>query len=57
MINPNNVFALEFKYDLPNGKGYTYNAKNEKKYYGMYENGVRTGDIVTSEEEAEKKRA
>ena len=57
MINPNNVFALEFKYDLPNGKGYTYNAKNEKQYYGMYENGVRTGDILTSEEEAEKKRA
>ena len=57
LINPNNVFAGEFKYDLPNGKGYTYNGKNERQYYSMYENGVRKGDIVTAEEEAEMKRA
>ena len=57
LINPNNVFAGEFKYDLPNGKGYTYNGKNERQYYAMYENGVRKGDITTAEEEAEMKRA
>ena len=57
LINPNNVFAGEFKYDLPNGKGYTYNAKNEKQYYCTYINGVGQGDKVTPEEEAEIKKA
>ena len=56
LINPNNVFAGVFKFDLPNGKGYTYNAKRERQYYAMYENGVRTGEIVTAAEEAEMKR-
>ena len=53
LINPNNVFAGEFKYDLPNGKGYTYNGKNEKQYYCTYVNGVSKGDKVTPEEEEE----
>ena len=57
LINPNNVFAAEFNNDLPNGKGYTYNGKKEKQYYAMYENGIRVGDIVTAEEEAEIKKA
>ena len=57
LYNPNNVFAGEFKYDLPNGKGYTYNAKRERQYYCTYENGVSKGDKVTAEEEAEIKRA
>ena len=57
LINPNNVFAGEFKYDLPNGKGYTYNGKNEKQYYCTYVNGVSKGDKVTPEEEEEIKRA
>ena len=56
LINPNNVFAGEFKYDLPNGKGYTYNAKNERQYYCTYVNGVSKGDKVTAEEEAEIKK-
>ena len=56
LINPNNVFAGEFKNDLPNGKGYTYNAKNERQYYCTYVNGVSKGDKVTAEEEAEIKK-
>ena len=56
-MNPNNVFAGVFKFDLPNGKGYTYNAKRERQYHCMYANGVRNGEILTAEEEAEMKRA
>ena len=56
LINPNNVFAGEFKNDLPNGKGYTYNSKNERQYYCTYVNGVSKGDKVTAEEEAEIKK-
>ena len=57
LINPNNVFAGEFKQDLPNGKGYIYNAKNERQYYDTYVNGIPQGDKVTAEEEAEIKKA
>ena len=57
LINPNNVFAGEFKLDLPNGKGYTYNGKNERQYYCTYVNGISQGDKVTAEEEAEIKKA
>ena len=57
LINPNNVFAGEFKQDLPNGKGYIYNGKNERQYYDTYVNGLPQGDRVTAEEEAEIKKA
>ena len=57
LINPNNVFAGEFKIDLPNGKGYTYNAKKERQYYQTYINGVGQGDKVTAEEEEIMKKA
>ena len=50
-MNPNNVFAGEFKNDLPNGKGYIYNAKKERQYYNTYVNGVAKGEKVTTEEE------
>ena len=57
LINPNNVFAGEFKQDLPNGKGYIYNGKNERQYYDTYVNGLPQGNRVTAEEEAEIKKA
>ena len=57
LINPNNAFAGEFKQDLPNGKGYIYNGKNERQYYDTYVNGLPQGDRVTAEEEAEIKKA
>ena len=52
LINPKNVFAGVFKNDLPNGKGYLYNANKEKLFYATFVNGVRKGDKVTPEEEA-----
>ena len=52
LINPLNTFAGVFKNDLPNGKGYTYNANNEKLYYFTYANGIKKGNKVTAEEEA-----
>ena len=52
LINPMNTFAGVFKNDLPNGKGYTYNANNEKLYYFMYVNGIKKGNKITAEEEA-----
>ena len=55
-INPNNVFAGECKYDLPNGKEYTYNSKNERQYYFTYINWVSNVDKITAEKEAEIKR-
>ena len=54
LINPKNVFAGEFKNDLPNGKGYMYNANKEKLFYAMFVNGIRKGDKVTPEEEAKE---
>ena len=51
LINPMNIFAGVFKNDLPNGKGYSYNANKEKLYYYMYINGIRKGNKVTAEEE------
>ena len=55
LINPTNIFAGEFKNDLPNGKGYSFNANKEKLYYYIYENGKRKGNKVTPEEEAAMK--
>ena len=55
LINPMNTFAGEFKNDLPNGKGYTYNANKEKLYYYTYVNGIRKGNKVTAEEEERMK--
>ena len=55
LINPMNVFAGVFKNDLPNGKGYSYNANKEKLYYDTYVNGRRKGNKVTPEEEAKMK--
>lgn len=51
LINPKNVFAGEFKNDLPNGKGYLYNANKEKLYYAKFVNGIRKGDPISPEEE------
>ena len=61
LINPNNIFAGVFKNDLPNGKGYVYNANKEKLFYSTFVNGMRKGDKITPEEELklieeEKKR-
>ena len=63
-INPNNIFAGEFKYDQQNGIGYTYNKDFTKLYYCNYINGCRKGEPITpeeeqrlKEEEEEKKRA
>ena len=50
LINPTNIFAGEFKNDLPNGKGYSFNANKEKLYYYIYVNGKRKGNKVTPEE-------
>ena len=55
LINPMNVFAGVFKNDLPNGKGYSYNANKEKLYYDTYVNGRCKGNKVTPEEEAKMK--
>ena len=62
-INPNNIFAGEFKNDQQNGIGYTYNKDLTKLYYCNYVNGARKGRPVTpeleqklKEEEEEKKR-
>ena len=62
-INPNNIFAGEFKNDQQNGIGNTYNKDFTKLYYCNYVNGVRKGKPVTpedeqklKEEEEEKKR-
>ena len=52
LINPMNTFAGVFKNDLPNGKGYTYNANKEKLYYYTYVNGIKKGNKITAEEEA-----
>ena len=51
LINPNNIFAGVFKNDLPNGKGYVYNANKEKLFYSTFVNGMRKGDKITPEEE------
>ena len=56
LINPMNIFAGVFKNDLPNGKGYSYNANKEKLFYATYVKGIRKGDKVTPEEEEELKR-
>ena len=50
-INPNNIFAGEFKYDQQNGIGYTYNKDLTKLYYCYYINGARKGKPITAEEE------
>ena len=63
-INPNNIFAGEFKNDQQNGIGYTYNKDLTKLYYCNYINGCRKGEPITpeveerlKEEEEEKKKA
>ena len=48
LINPTNIFAGEFKNDLPNGKGYSFNGNKEKLYYYIYVNGKRKGNKVTA---------
>jgi len=50
-INPNNIFAGEFKDDQQNGIGYTYNKEYTKLYYCNYVNGARKGKPITPEEE------
>ena len=62
-ITPKNIFAGEFKDDLQNGIGYTYNIDCTKLYYATYVNGMRKGQPITpedekrlKEEEEEKKR-
>ena len=54
-INPNNIFAGEFKNDQQNGIGYTYNKDFTKLYYCNYSNGARKGKPVTPEEEQKLK--
>ena len=55
-ITPNNVFAGEFKNDLQNGLGITYNKDCTKLFTATYVNGMRKGNAVTPEEEEEKKK-
>ena len=54
-INPNNVFAGEFKNDQQNGLGYTFNKDFKKLYYCNYVNGARKGKPITEEEEQKMK--
>ena len=49
-INPNNIFAGEFKNDLQNGIGYTYNIEFQKLYHCNYVNGVIKGKIIKESE-------
>ena len=55
-ITPNNVFAGEFKNDLQNGVGITYNKDGTKLFTATYVNGMRKGNAVTPEEEEEKRK-
>ena len=50
-INPNNIFAGEFKDDQQNGIGYTYNKDLTKLFYCNYVDGMRKGRPITPEEE------
>ena len=54
-INPNNIFAGEFKNDQQNGLGYTFNKDFKKLYYCNYVNGARKGKPITEEEEQKMK--
>ena len=54
-INPNNIFAGEFKNDQQNGIGNTYNKDFTKLYYCNYVNGARKGKPITPEEEKKLK--
>ena len=54
-INPNNIFAGEFKNDQQNGVGYTYNKDFTKLYYCNYANGKRKGKPISPEEEQKLK--
>ena len=54
-INPNNIFAGEFKDDVQNGLGYTFNKDYKKLYYCNYVNGARKGKPISEEEEQKMK--
>ena len=56
-ITPNNVFVGEFKNDLQNGMGITYNKDGTKLYTATYVNGMRKGNVMTPEEEEENQKA
>ena len=53
-INPNNIFAGEFKNDLQNGIGYTYNKELKKLYHCNYVNGTIDGPKIKESEDIQE---
>ena len=57
LINPNNVFAGEFKNGNQNGIGITYNKDKRRLFHCNYVNGSRKGPPVLAEEEKKRLEA